>query len=325
MWEPFLREPISLIDREGKPKSDFQIHLDPEALKRLYRLLCLSRAVDERIQLLGRQGRIGPFPPANGRVGYQVASVLAVGPEDWVFPAHHDLGVVVARGMELTKLFAHIFARSTEPGKGRQLPGYFGDRRLRIVPPSSGIAGHLPSAVGVGMAARIRHSPEVVIAYFWGEASSQGGFYSALNFAGVFRAPVIFFCEGWRYGPSARETAAQGIAIKAVAAGVEGYLVDGTDPLGVYELTRFSVEKARAGHGPTLIEALLPQGEAGERSDPIDRLIGYLEGCGLWDGLQEEALRLRIQAEVDEAVRTAEAAPPPEPESLFTDLYSQPP
>jgi TPP-dependent pyruvate/acetoin dehydrogenase alpha subunit len=316
MWQAFTKEPISFIDDEGNRRLDFELHIDHDGLKRLYYLLSLTRAVDERAGTLVRQGQVGFYLPSAGQEACQVASVIALSPEDWVFPAHRDLGVVIARGMELFELFAHLFARSADPGKGRQLPGHFGKRGLKLVPPSSALANHLPAAVGVGIAARLKRRSEVAAVYFGEGASSEGDFYSAINFAGVFRAPVLFFCENNQCAQG-KETAAQSIAVKAVSAGFEGYRVDGNDPLVVYELSRFAVERARGGGGPTLIEGITGL----ERHDPIKRFRAYLERLELWDGAQEEALKLRIQAEVDEAVRRAEAAPPPEPKTLFLDVY----
>ncbi|HKB15065.1 MAG TPA: thiamine pyrophosphate-dependent enzyme, partial [Planctomycetota bacterium] len=203
----------------------------------------------------------------------------------------------------------------------------------------------LPAAVGIAMAARLRRDPIVVMAYLGDGATSTPDFHAAANFAGVWKAPVVFFCQNnhWAISvPSSRQTAAETIAVKARAYGFEGVRIDGNDAAAVLETSRRAVGKARAGEGPTLIEAFTyrilghtssddptryrdeEEVRAWKERDPIERLRGKLEALGAWDRARDERLREEADARVQAAIREVETAAPPRPGTMFEDVTAEP-
>ena len=343
MLRPFTDEPLTILDApDPAPPSG----LTDDHLRRLYELMALTRAVDEKALILVRQGKTAFYAASAGQEAAQVGSAFPLQPQDWIFPAHRELGCLIARGLSLEEMFGQIMAKMADPCKARQMPVHFGSRPLRIVPTASTVCNHLPEAVGAAYAARLRKEPSVSVAYFGEGASSEGDFHAAMNFAGVLKTPTVFFCQNNQYAISVgrqAQTAARTIAIKATAYGFDGYYVDGNDVLAVYAVMHQAAERARAGGGPALIEALTyryaPHSSADddrlyrreeevrewrERRDPIRRYRLFLEKRGLWNEEQERALAERVKAEVDAAADRAEATPDPPPESLFDDVYAVP-
>ncbi len=343
---PFTEEPLRTLDDEGNyhgPEDRFG--LTDEDLLRIYELLVYTRAFDERAWTLVRQGKIYFYAASAGQEAAQVASVLTVGPEDWVYIAHRELGVALARGYPMDQLMAQLFGTMLDPNKGRQMPNHWGHRAVNMPTISSVVGTQIIHAVGIAWALRYQGKDAVVLTYFGDGGASENDFHTGLNFAGVYRTPTVFFCQnnGWAISvPTQRQTASKNIAVKAVAYGFDGYYVDGNDPIAVYGVTKHAVERARAGEGPTLIEALTyrysshssaddakryrPEDEVQdwqEKRDPIRRTRLYLEKLGLWDQEREMALWERARQEVEAAVQKAEAAPRPPVESLFEDVYAE--
>jgi pyruvate dehydrogenase E1 component alpha subunit/2-oxoisovalerate dehydrogenase E1 component alpha subunit len=208
---------------------------------------------------------------------------------------------------------------------------------------SSCIATQLPQAVGAAMAARIKGDKTVVAAYLGDGATSEGDFHVALNFAGVFKPPVVFICQNnhWAISvPTARQTASESIAIKAQAYGFSGVKVDGNDAIAVYAAVKEAVARARSGGGPTLVECDTyrigahsssddptryrdeREVEQWKKRDPLDLLRGRLQAWNLWSARDEDELRAKMLEEVNEAIAEAEKKPDPARESLFDDVYS---
>src|SRR5207247_2136170 len=207
-----------------------------------------------------------------------------------------------------------------DPQHGRQMPNHFGSRDINYVTTSSPVGTQIPHAVGAAWAAKIRKDDVVSLAYFGDGATSEGDFHSGMNFAGVFKTPTIFFCKNNQWAisvPIARQTASKTIAQKAQAYGFEGVRVDGNDLLAVYAATKAAADKARAGGGPTLIEALTyrmgPHSSSDDptryrateevdrwrEKDPIDRMRKYLELKGLWSEADDD----RLRAEIDDLIQ----------------------
>jgi pyruvate dehydrogenase E1 component alpha subunit/2-oxoisovalerate dehydrogenase E1 component alpha subunit len=220
---------------------------------------------------------------------------------------------------------------------------HFSDRKVRTVAWSSVIGTQLPHAMGAAWAAKIRHDDTVMIGYMGDGASSGGDFHAAANFAGVFRLPVVFFCQNNQWAisvPFTRQTASDGVAVKAAAYGFPGVRVDGNDLLAVIAASREAAERARRGDGPTLIEAvtfrmgghsssddptryrdaeLVPEWE---KRDPVVRLRAWLGATGVLKDGDEERWTQEINDEISAAVTEAEALPAPAIETLFTDVYA---
>ena len=314
-----------------------------DVLLRVYRTMVLLRAIDERMLKLQRQGKVAMYGQSRGQEAAAVASAAALRDEDWIFPALRETGAALYRGFPLEKLVAQCFGSAGDEAKGRQMPCHYGWRAGNFVTLSSCIGTQIPHAVGVAFAARIRKEETIAVAYMGDGATSEGDFHVALNFAGVQRLPVVFFCQNNQWAisvPVTSQTASKSIAIKAVAYGLQGVRVDGNDALAVFEVTREAAKRARTGGGPTLIEAVTYRMGAHtssddptryrkdeeilrwERKDPIDRVRRHLEDQGLWDEARQESLEDRLREQIAAAIRKVEAEPPPPKMSLVEDVYA---
>jgi len=293
---------------------------------------------------LQRQGRIAFCVPTEGEEAAEVGSILAMGPEDWIFPDYRASGVMLGRGMSLDLLLAQLMANSQDSSKGRSMPSHWGNRALNIVPPSSPLCTQLPHAVGVGLGAKMKGKKTCAIGYLGDGGTSTNDFHSAMNFAAVFKTPTVFFCRNNGYAisvPLSRQTATSSLAIKASAYAMEGVKVDGNDVLAVYSATKKAVEKARGGGGPTFIEAVTyrmgPHSTSDDPTkyrdarevdmmrsgDPIARFRKYLSACGLWTDGDESRTRAEIIERIKAAIGRAEGIPRPGVRTIFDDVYAE--
>jgi pyruvate dehydrogenase E1 component alpha subunit len=308
-----------------------------------YRWMAIGRAFDARMQALQRQGRIGFYGATTGQEAVNVATGLVSDPEDWVFPGLREQLIAVVRGFPLVDYAHSIFGDALDPARGRQMPCHPTARSVRYVSMSSVIGTQISQAVGVAYGQRLRRDRGVSLAFFGDGATSSNDFHAGLNFAGVFRLPLVFCCANNQWAisvPVERQTAAATLATKAAAYGLAGRRVDGTDFFAVYRELARALELARAGEGPTLLEFLTYrmtphsssddpsryqpsdwQDRAG-RHDPVARLEGWMQEHG---ELPDDT-RARVRAEADaiarEAVRVAEATPPPTTETMTEDVYA---
>jgi TPP-dependent pyruvate/acetoin dehydrogenase alpha subunit len=230
--------------------------------------------------------------------------------------------------------------------KGRQMPVHYSFRHLNIVSVSSPLMTQVPQAVGTAWAMKLRKDPYVTLTYFGEGSTSEGDFHVAMNFAGVYKTPAVFFLRnnGWAIStPASVQTASANFAMKANAYGFEGVQVDGNDVLAVIVATRRAVDKALRGEGPTLIEALTyrvgahstsddPSGYRTEdhvtpwrSKDPVQRFQRFLAKRGLWTPEWEAELQERFKQEILEAIEIAEKTPGPAPETIFEDVYAEKP
>jgi pyruvate dehydrogenase E1 component alpha subunit len=323
------------IDQGQSPPAD--------TLLRLYREMVRLRTLDERMMTLQRQGRVGFYGACTGQEAATLASAIALEPGDWIFPALRESGAMLLRGFPMVPYLCQVFGNSGDESKGRQMPSHMASKSVNQVSWGSCIGTQLPQAVGAAMAARIRRDKTVIAAYLGDGATSEGDFHVAMNFAGVFKAPVVFICQNnhWAISvPSSKQTASASIAVKAQAYGFPGVKVDGNDALAVYAAVRTAVDRARAGGGPTLVECETyrigahsssddptryrdeREVEAWRKRDPIEHLRAHLAAAGLWDPAREEALKSALLAEVNAAILEAEQKPDPAREGLFDDVYA---
>jgi pyruvate dehydrogenase E1 component alpha subunit/2-oxoisovalerate dehydrogenase E1 component alpha subunit len=328
--QPALRSNAALVPRE--------------TLLRLYREMVRLRVLDERMMTLQRQGRVGFYGACTGQEAATLASAIALEPQDWIFPALREGGAMLLRGFPLVPYLCQIFGNAGDETKGRQMPSHMASRSVNQVSWSSCIGTQLPQAVGAAMAAKLKGDRTVIAAYLGDGASSEGDFHVAMNFAGVFKAPVVFICQNnhWAISvPTGKQTASESIAIKATAYGFPGVKVDGNDASAVYLAVREAVERARTGGGPTLVECETyrigahsssddptryrdeREVEEWRKRDPIEILKGRLTSDGLWSALDEDALRARLVEEVNAAIAEAEKQKDPPREGLFDDVYSR--
>jgi pyruvate dehydrogenase E1 component alpha subunit/2-oxoisovalerate dehydrogenase E1 component alpha subunit len=337
--EPILREDGS-VDKARDPD------LPAATLLKMYRAMSLVRTLDERCMNLQRQGRIGFYGASQGEEAAAVGSVAAVRETDWLFPALRQGGALLYRGFPLKLYFAHMFGNGMSVEKGRSMPMHFSNREQRFVTWSSSMATQLPHAVGMAYAARLKGSDEIAVGYLGDGASSESDFHVALNFAGVWRTPTVFVCNNNQWAisvPFSKQTASGSVAVKARAYGFPGVRLDGNDVLGVYVAVRDAAQRARIGQGPTLVECVTyrMQGHSSSddptryrsadevatwaKRDPLARFRAYLQHRGLWTAEQEQALLAQLNDEISEAIREAEAAPAPDPETLVTGVFADVP
>jgi pyruvate dehydrogenase E1 component alpha subunit len=337
---------VQVIREDGTAHTHLEPKLTPQEHLRLLRAMLLVRATDSKAMNLQRSGRIGFYVPSFGQEACQVGSASCLTPEDWVVPAYREPGAALLRGFPVKHLIAQCYGNKADPQKGRQMPSHYGSRAINFVSPSSPVGTQITYATGIAWAMRIRRDPLVALVYFGDGATSEGDFHAGLNFAGVFKAPCVYFCNnnGWAISvPLKRQTASTTLAQKAVAYGFEGVRCDGNDILAVIAATKAAVDKARSGEGPTLIEALTyrmgphsssddptryrspEEIEQWKRRDPIERYRRYLEKKGLVTPDSVKELETSVAREIELAIAEVEAAPPLEPESLFDDVYEQVP
>lgn len=338
---------LQIIRSDGEYDPNLEPHLSDDALMKLYKYMVLVRRLNERLLLLQRQGRIGFCVDSSGHEACQIGSAFALTKEDWLFPYYRDAGMCLVKGLSMKALMDHVFANADDSSSlGRQLNVHWSSREYNIVSSSSCVASRLAHAVGTAYAMKYKNDKLVCLTTFGDGSTSQGEFHEALNFAGVWKAPVIFLCENNQYAislPGRNQTASQSIAIKAEAYGFEGVQVEGNDILAVYKATRAAVDKARNGEGPTLIEAVTyRQGghsssddptryrdkdelEYWKTKDPIRLFKVYLEKKGLLNDREEAKILESADNELTAAIRESEKTPKPDPKTLFTDVYSEMP
>ncbi len=317
-----------------------------EDQRRLFRHLLKMRTLDQRMLSLQRQGRIGFYGMATGQEASVTGSAYPLEPGDWIFHALRETGVCLWRGTTIREIVCQLIGNSGDVLGGRQMPMHFSDRKVNSVAWSSVIATQLPQAVGAAWAAKLRKERTVMVGYIGDGGTSTGDFHAALNFAAVYEAPVVFFCQNNQWAisvPLSKQTRSSSIAIKAVAYGMPGVRVDGNDLFAVIAAMREAVERARAGGGPTFIESVtFRMGghsssddptryrdaglvETWEKRDPLHRVRAYLTREGRLTADDESRWTEELNAEISSAIQEAEALPPPAIESLFTNVYHEVP
>jgi len=312
----------------------------------LYRAMVRARLIDERLVLLARQGRICFHFPCLGEEASIVGSAFAMRPEDWIYPGYREFAAALWRGMPLQRYIDHMFGNTNDPAKGRSLPDHFTWRKGRIGSVSSPLGARITQAAGFALAAKLRREDIAALVYFGDGLTSTSEFHSGMNFASVFKAPVVFFCRnnGWaQTTPTVRQTASETFAQKGRAYGVPSVQVDGNDALAVVQVTREALSRAARGEGPTLIEAMTYRlaghatgddpkvyraeavVETWRKLDPLARLRHHIERMAGWTKQDENALEAGIVDELKTAISAAEKAPAPPLESLFEDVFHEPP
>jgi len=331
-------------DGHADPATDPKLSKDE--LLSLYRFMLLERTLDGRMLSLQRQGRIGFYGPSIGQEAAIVGAAFAMEPRDWIFPQYREPGAALVRGMPLKELIAQFFGNALDPIHGRQMPCHYVYRKGNYMSISSVVGSQIPLAVGAAWAATIRKDPVACLVYFGDGGTSTADFHAGMNFAGVFRAPVVFLCNNNQWAislPLRKQTASETIAEKAAAYGFDGVRVDGMDALAVVAAVREAQRKARSGGGPTLVEAVTyrlgphsssddptryrdeKEVEPWRRRDPIEILRNHLVAKGVWNPGSDQRLAQEIDDAITEAVHAVETAPPPPIEALFTDVYAEVP
>ena len=320
-----------------------RLGLSDEQVIEMYRLMLMTRKVDDRMFALQRQGRAAFVLGSSGHEGVQVASVFALDRDkDWVLPYYRDMGVGLAWGFTPLEIFLAVFAKKDDVSSGgRQLPSHWSDPSRRVFTQSSVIGSQFPHAAGIAHGLKLRDEGEIAVVYGGEGATSEGDWHEAMNWAGIHDLPLVFVIENNQYAisvPTKEEVAGQ-IADRAAGYGFEGHLIDGNDPFEVLETMQRAVGRARSGDGPTLIEAdtyryyahtsddndaLYRSREEVERwrkKDPLGRLKQYLIESRLLTEAQEHEVEAEVVDILAGAVEEARAAP--NPDQPTTRVYAR--
>jgi 2-oxoisovalerate dehydrogenase E1 component alpha subunit len=330
--------PLSLITAEGKADdADGMLIMPPdEVLRDLHRRMVVGRRFDAQGTALAKQGRLAVYPSSRGQEACQVGAVLALREQDWLFPTYRDTMAIVTRSVAPAEALSLL--------RGEWHCGY-DPYQYKVAPQCTPLATSTLHAVGLAHAARIKHEDQVALVMLGDGATSEGDTHEALNFAAVWRAPVVFLIQNNGYAisvPLAKQTAAPSLAYKGVGYGMRSVLIDGNDAAAVYAAVAAAVTHAAAGHGPTLIEALTYRVEAHTNADdaaryrdddevkawldrdPLYRMETYLRGRGLLD----DADLARFGTEAEQLAADVRAAMSGEviadPSELFAHVYAQP-
>jgi pyruvate dehydrogenase E1 component alpha subunit/2-oxoisovalerate dehydrogenase E1 component alpha subunit len=289
-----------------------------------------ARVVSARMVALQRTERIGFHTSSIGEEAAIVGAALAARPADWIFPGAREWYAALARGMPLASYVHHAFGSAQDPAKGHASPDHAPARSWNVVPPSGVVGAHLPQAVGAAWAAKIAKTDTAALALFGAEVTSSGDFHNALNFAGVFKAPVVFVCR-------TRAGSGQRVADRAVAYGVASARVDGSDAMAVVTLVQAALARARDGKGATLVEIEVPALAALAKpesvldddrvldlgpGDPLVRLREALVAEKLLDTAADAAIARETRDELDAAIAEAARVGSPAPATIFDHVYA---
>ncbi len=318
--------PPGVLDDDG---STHPAGPSPELAVALYEHMVVARALDERFEGLRHERAVTNHASAIGEEGTIVGSAAAMKDEDWVFPGPHDVAAALWRGMPLSAFAHHALGTVCAASKGRSSPDPPFWKAARVASTSPLAGTRIAHAVGLAWAARMRARDVAALVFCGPAAGGCGDLHCALNFAGVMKAPVIAVCR--ELGPRAPRTTSASFADKSVAYGLAGVRVDGSDVVAVWSVVRAARERASAGLGGTLVEAILtPEPKSDEAvgggplgTDPIARMRRHLERLGIWTADREGHLQSDVRADVDHALAAAAAAVQPKRETLFDDVYAE--
>ena len=333
-------EPLQLLDPKGKltPLEELPVDLGEKDLLNLYRLMVITRRVDRESINLQRQGQLGVYASCLGQEAAQVGSASALGDDDWVFPTYREHGVAIVRDVDPAQLL-HVW-RGTWHGMHDVYETRFA---LQAIP----IATQALHAVGYAMGAKLDKKALVTIAYFGDGATSEGDLHEAMNFATVYDAPTVFFCQNNGYAislPFERQASGSTLAHRAIGYGMPGIRIDGNDVLASYAATKKAVERARSGQGPMFIEAITYRLEGHSTSDdptryrtkndleewaerdPLTRLELYLKQTETWDDGFAEQIEEEARERTTRLRNSIYDADHPDPLELFDHVYiNEPP
>nr|WP_106781494.1 pyruvate dehydrogenase (acetyl-transferring) E1 component subunit alpha [Lysinibacillus timonensis] len=326
-----------IVNKDGNlVQESFKHQISQELVLTFYRHLVRVRAFDRKAKNLQRQGRIGTYAMFEGQEASQVGSALALNEADWMFPTYRDHAASITFGHSLPTILAFW--------KGR-IEGGIPPKGRRIVPPSVPIATQLPLAAGVAMAEKRKGTSNAVICYFGDGATSEGDFHEGLNFASVFKAPVVFFNQNNSYAisvPIEKQMNSKTIAQKSIAYDIPGVRIDGNDVFIVYFEVLKALERARNNEGPTLIEAVTwrygahttaddptkyrdqEESEKRREFDPITRLEKFMKNYHYWDESWVLQVEKEVNDEINQAVIDLENMQPPNVNDLFDHIFAEP-
>lgn len=313
-----------------------------EKYVRAFGAMVLSRTLDKKIVTAQRQGRVGFYTPSIGQEATQVGASLALSKDDIIYEYYRDVALMVHRGVPIEVMLDQVFGNSSDLGKGRQMPSHFVASEYNFMSIQSPVATNLPLAVGAAYAIKYRKTGQIVLATFGEGSSSTPDFHAAMNMAAVYNLPMVFLCEnnGWAISTPFEKQTKTEIWKKAEAYGMRGVKVDGNDFIETYKVVAEAVQQARAGNGPSLVEAVSyrmgPHSTSddpskyrtddvveGSEKDPIVVAANSLKELnfindGIVSKIQEESTKI-----VEQKFEEREKIPAPEPETMFQDVLAE--
>ncbi|MEJ7697421.1 MAG: thiamine pyrophosphate-dependent dehydrogenase E1 component subunit alpha [Candidatus Limnocylindrales bacterium] len=314
-------------------------------LVEMYRYVALARALDERMWILNRAGRIPFVISGQGHEGAQVGIAWPFQRgHDWIAPFYRSIATCLTFGMSPRDILTAQYATANDPSSGgRQMPGHYGSRQHNLVSVSSPVATQLLHAVGIALAAKIRRTGQVAMTSMGEGSSNQGDVHEGLNFAAIHKLPFVFVVENNGYAisvPAARQVSVPNVADRASGYGIPGIVVDGVDVLACYVAARDAVARARAGQGPTLIEAKVTrltghssddqqtkyrsaeELEAELKRDALPAFRAQLIEAEILTEAIEASIAAKIAADVEDATDYAESQPDPDPATALHHVYA---
>ena len=328
---------IQVMQPDGRLDESAVIGVSGEEMHRMYRLMVFTRLWNAKALSLQRQGRMGTLASVRGQEAANIGMGLALGPGDWFCPSFREYGAMFVRGVMPKDLFSFWGGdeRGARPPEGS-----------RVLPVCITVGSHLCHAVGIAWGAKISNERIAVLSCSGDGSTSQGDFHESLNFAGVFKLPVVFAIQNNQWAisvPLDRQTASETLSEKAAAYGIDGVRVDGNDVLAVYLTIKRLLDAARSEHRPALVEMVTYRMDDHTTSDdasryrteemvspwrskdPIDRMRKYLIANRGWNDESETNMVSELTAQVEQAVKDYEAAPLPQPTDIFNHMYADTP
>lgn len=329
---------LQYLTAEGELFPDRQLPVPAEDLVEALRLMLLSRQIDSFAVAKQRLGVFGTYGEHTGQEAALVGSSYFLDPaQDWLVPQYREMPAMLHHGMPLS----HFFLLCSANPAGFRVPD-----GVNALPTQVSLAAQIPHAVGLAWGLKHQKKPGMVATYFGDGASSEGDFHEALNLAGVVQAPVVFFLQNNGFAistPVSKQSSTQSFAVRARGYGFPGILVDGNDVLAVMAASKFAVDRARAGLGPTLVELKTFRMKSHNTSDdhsiyvnpedlstwakrdPIQRLRAFLTKQGLWSDALEVAENELIKKRIDDAFAASSGDFKGDVHQVFENVYIDPP
>lgn len=334
-------EHLSILDETGNVDRELEPDLSKDLLLKMHEKMLLTRRFDERMLSLQRQGRLGTFAPVKGQEAAQIGTAAATQPSDWIVPSYREIAVFVWRELPLEGML--VF--NSGYNEGGRMP-----RDRHFLPIAVPVGTQTLHAAGLAYGRKLKGKDEIVLTFFGDGATSEGDVHEALNFAGVFRCPVVFICQNNQYAisvPRFKQTSSKTLAQKAFAYNIPCVQVDGNDVLAVYTAAKQAADRAREEHMPTFIECLTyrmsvhttvddptkyrsqEEVQEWEKRDPISRFQAYLKGKGLLSDADIERVEEAVEGTIEQAVDAWQKQLPSleteNPVVMFDHLYDKMP
>lgn len=343
---------VRVLDHNHQAVGEWDPKLDADVLREGLKHMVLTRVYDERMLKLQRQGKMSFYMKSTGEEAVAVAAAMALEFEDMIFPSYRQQGILFARGRDIVEMMCHCISNSRDNLKGRQLPVHYTWAEGNFFSISGNLTTQFPQAVGYAMACQFKGEKQIAASWIGEGSSAEGDFHGALVLASTYKAPVILNVVNNQWAISTFQGVARGqgntFAEKGLGYGLASLRIDGNDFLAVYAATQWAAERARAGHGATIIESFTYRADAHSTSDdpsgyrpkaeeekwplgdPVERLKQHLIGMGEWDEERHEALEKELNELVIASYKEAEShgtlhdGPLSPTHTIFEDVYVEP-